>query len=54
MWTASENSVLPETNNSNNSASNSSDHESDIIEEADDESDIDLAALPITDDDKSN
>ena len=42
----SENSVL--------SASNSSDLESDVMEEADDESDIDQAALPITDDDKSN
>ena len=50
----SENSVLLETNNSNNSASDSSDLESDVIEEADDESDLDLAALFITDDDESN
>ena len=50
----SENSVLLETNNINNSASDSSDLESDVIEEADDESDLDLAALPITDDDDGN
>ena len=50
----SENSVLLETNNSNNSASDSSDLESDVIEEADDESDLDLAALPITGDNDSN
>ena len=42
----SENSVL--------SGSNSSDLESDIMEEEEDESDIDHAALPITDDDESN
>ena len=36
------------------SASNSSDLESDVMEEEEDESDIDHAALPITDDDESN
>ena len=54
MDSNSEISVLLETNNSNNSASDSSDLESDVIEEANDESDLDLAALPITDDEESN
>ena len=50
----SRNSVLLEINNINNSASDSFDLEADVMEEAEDESDLDLAALPITDDDDSN
>ena len=50
----SKNSVLLETNNINNSARDFSDLDSNVMEEADDESDIHRAAFPITDDDKSN
>ena len=54
MDSNSENSALLKTNNSDNSASDSSDHNSDVLEEADDGSDLNKYALPITDDNGSS